>query len=74
MREAARSHFLNLFMEDFPARPFLNNLQFDRLDNYANSILEAEIIESDILDCLRDCDGDKSPAPDGFNIKFFQEL
>lgn len=70
MREGARSPFLNLFSEDFPVRPLINNLQFDRLDNAANSIIEAEFTESEILECPRDCDGDKSLGPNGFNVKF----
>lgn len=55
-------------------RNFFAGLHFRRIsdDNIIN--LEGEFIENEIYEALRDCNGNKAPNPDRFNIKFLQEF
>lgn len=70
MREGACSHFQNLFTEEFCWRPKLSNLQFDKLNNFANAQLEAVFTGKEVFDCLRESDSDKAPGTDGL-LKFW---
>lgn len=70
--EGAKKHFQNLYYEDSKFRPKLDNLSFNSVNEREKAQLEEKFTEEEILDCPRECDGDKAPGPDGFNIKFFQ--
>lgn len=73
-RETAKKHFKILYQEAFEQRPILDNMHFNKIEEADRSILEAELSGEKIFDCLKKCDGDKAPRPDGFNLKFFQEF
>lgn len=72
LRERAWVHFQNLYYEDLCYKPKLDNLNFSRLGDRNRARLEEKLTETENTDCLRDCDGDKAPGPDGFNFKFRQ--
>lgn len=72
MKDSARNYFQNLFTKDCSWRLKLDNCLFNRLDEAAVSLLEAEFSKIEVYDCLMGCEGDKAPGPDGFNMKFFQ--
>lgn len=74
MREAARKHFQLLYKEEFHNRPKLDNLCFNKIGEADRVLLESEFTEHGIFACLKDCNGDKAPGLDGFNMKFFQSF
>lgn len=74
MREAAKNHFSQLYQEKFVKRPLIDNIQFNKIEESDRLLLEAEFSEDEITYCLKDCDGDKAPGPDGFNFKFLQDF
>lgn len=52
--------------------PKLDNLPFEVLHDHSREISKANFTEDEILESLRDCNGDKAPGPDGCNLKFLQ--
>lgn len=74
LREAARNYFSKLYDEEFSCWPKLDDLQFNRLLDASNQLLEVEFSVDEVADCLKSCNGNKSPGPDGFNMKFLQNF
>lgn len=74
LREGERMHFQKLYTELTTCWPRLDDLTFNSLDERESNQLEMNFIENELLDCLWECDGDKAPGPDGFNIKFIQSF
>lgn len=62
----------NLYTEQHVHRPKLDNLSFNSNTERNREQLADKFTEKEILDCLRESDGDKAPGPDGFNFKFLQ--
>lgn len=67
MREAAKKHFQLLYKEEFYNMPKIDNICFNRIGESDQVYLESEFNEEEIFACLKDCNGDKAPGPDGFN-------
>ncbi|XP_021912512.1 uncharacterized protein LOC110826216 [Carica papaya] len=72
MRRGAKQFFQHLYSEDEFRRPNLNNLYFRRLGDESRNGLEAAFTEEEIKGCLDECNGEKAPGLDGFNMKFYQ--
>ena len=51
-------------------RPIINGLEFACLDKTERSMLEREF-EEEIIEALKEAEGDKAPKPDGFTMAFF---
>lgn len=67
------SHFYNQFTEVWVNRPVLVG-EFKSIrpsDSY--HMLEAEFSKEEVWLAIRDCNGNKAPGPDGFNLMFFQK-
>lgn len=71
MRKKAKLFFQKLYTEDMFQRPNLDNLNFKRLCDGSRHGLEMPFTVEEIKPCLDECNGDKAPGPDGFNMKFF---
>lgn len=70
----AESHFKKLYNEDFRWRLKLDGLTiFQKIFEVSRTNLKLELSENKILESLRDCNGEKAPIPDGFNM-YFQEF
>ncbi|CAL5415136.1 unnamed protein product [Camellia sinensis] len=73
IKQAVESHFKFLFTEDWKNRPKLSGF-FDSISSVDSSeVLEAEFLEDEIWEALKDCEGNKAPGPDGFNLKCIQK-
>jgi len=72
VREEAKRLFEHRFsaIKDFGVR--LGAVEFKFIMREDNEILLAEIIEEEIKEVVWQCDGSKSPGPDGFNLNFIK--
>lgn len=52
----------------------LDNVEFKQVDEVANSELVAPFQENEIRAVVWDCEGSKSPGPDGVNFGFIKEF
>lgn len=73
LRRESSGHFKNLYTADAVWRPPLDDMSFASLETMDRDWLTREFTEDEIRKCLIDCEGNKAPRPDGFNMKFFQQ-
>ena len=67
-------HFSNLFKDDWKMRPTLiGEFKSIRLCTHCH-VLEENFSEEEIWAAVNDCNGNKAPGPDGFNLMFFQKF
>lgn len=67
-------HFSNLFKDDWKMRPTLiGEFKSIRLCTHCHA-LEADFSEEEIWAAVNDCNGNKAPGSDGFNLMFFQKF
>ena len=52
-------------------RPLLDEVEFSRISGEYAAWLDRPFKEEDVYGVIKDCNGDKSPGPDGFSIAFF---
>jgi hypothetical protein len=55
-------------------RPKLDGVVFEHLGDEENGLLVAPFSMEEIEGVLEECDGDKSPGPDGFNFAFIKKF
>ena len=64
--------FMNLYSKQQVQHPFPNILDFPRISRDNVDWLEKPFEESEVLEVIKEFNGDKSPRPDGFSMAFFQ--
>ena len=64
--------YMNLYSEQQVQHPFLDVLDFPRISRDNVDWLERPFEEIEILEVIKEFNGDKSPGPDGFSMAFFQ--
>ena len=64
--------YMNLYSEQQVQYPFPNVLDFPRISGDNVDWLERHFEETEILEVIKEFNGDKSPGPDGFSMAFFQ--
>ncbi|XP_028083312.1 uncharacterized protein LOC114284578 [Camellia sinensis] len=67
IKQAVVRHFSKQFKECWSGRPKLSG-PFNVINSEAAVKLEAEFTEAEIWVAIQDCDGNKAPGPDGFNL------
>ncbi|GMP91325.1 hypothetical protein CsSME_00042073 [Camellia sinensis var. sinensis] len=67
-------HFKKQYPEEWMSRPKLGGLFKSVSSSPYFDVLETEFLESEILAAMKDCDGNKAPGPDGFNMLYFQKF
>ncbi|CAL5344867.1 unnamed protein product [Camellia sinensis] len=67
------SHFKKHFSEDWKVRPSLDGVFRSVRNSQAFKMLEAEFAEEELWEAIKNCDGNKAPGPDGFNLLCFQK-
>ncbi|XP_028094444.1 uncharacterized protein LOC114294507 [Camellia sinensis] len=73
IRMEVKMHFQNFFSERWPLRPkFLGSFEH-KLSIDDAKWLELPFLEVEIWDAVRECEGNKAPGPDGFNMKFIRK-
>ena len=63
----------SLYTEKESWRPFVGDLPFSVLEDSDSLLLERHFEKEEIVQVVRDLQGDKSPGPDGFNMALFQK-
>ncbi|KAL9677221.1 hypothetical protein QQ045_005449 [Rhodiola kirilowii] len=74
IKKAACEYFAGIFRSPEPCQWFLEELSFGYLNNDQRLFLESDITEEEILSVIKECDGNKAPGPDGFNINFYKKF
>jgi hypothetical protein len=74
IHNAAVAYFRNQFASDHWARPKLDGILFPSLDDDENRRLVLPFGMEEIERVVKDCDGNKSPGPDGFNFAFIKAM
>lgn len=74
VKEEVLNHFTKQFSEDDWDRPKLDGVPFKRIDVGVNDRLIAQLSEEEIKEAVWECEGNKSPGPDGFNFTFLRSF
>ncbi|CAM8943986.1 unnamed protein product [Rhodiola kirilowii] len=74
IKEAAREYFSGIFKSADVCQWSLGEMNFDCLSDIQRGSLERMITVEEIREALKDCDGNKAPGPDGFNINFYKKF
>ena len=73
VKQLVHRHFERLFAEDWCSRPKLLGL-FATINSVVQvECFEAEFSKHEIWVALQDCDGNKAPRSDGFNLACIQK-
>ena len=72
VKEEVRSFFQQRFQETMSNRPVLNGTTFHTIGDQDNQLLVGRFSEEEVRKAVWDCNGDKSPGPDGLNLKFIK--
>ncbi|XP_028069140.1 uncharacterized protein LOC114271723 [Camellia sinensis] len=67
------NHFQRQFAESWFNKPSLSGPFKSIGDEEVRVALEAEFTESEVVVALNNCDGNKAPKPNGFNLMMFQK-
>ena len=73
IREKIVQFYESLYTEKEGWRPFVDDLPFSVIDDSDRTLLDSRFERDEIIQVVRDLQGDKSPGPDGFNMAFFQK-
>jgi hypothetical protein len=73
IRDKAVQFYETLYMETKDWRPFVDDLSFSRIDDMDRNLLDSLFERDEILQFVKDLQGDKSPRSDGFTMAFFQK-
>ncbi|PNX97198.1 cysteine-rich receptor-like protein kinase, partial [Trifolium pratense] len=73
IKNEVKLHFEQNFIEEWLDRPFLSGIEFNKLNDDDNAILLKPFGEEEVREVIWNCDGNKSPGPDGFNLNFFKD-
>ncbi|XP_028113518.1 uncharacterized protein LOC114311590 [Camellia sinensis] len=68
------SHFTNQFSEEWRLRPVIGREFKSVRQSDSFHILESEFSVEEVWEAVKDCNGNKAPGPDGFNLLFFLEI
>ncbi|XP_028058200.1 uncharacterized protein LOC114262057 [Camellia sinensis] len=72
MKQAVVRYFSQLLSEDWKIRPKLSGA-FVSIGHEESNLLEAEFSDEEIWEAVNDCDGNKAPGSDGFNLSCIQK-
>ena len=65
--------YKRLYQEPETQRPTIDGLELACLDKTERSMLEREFEKEEIIEALKEAEGDKASGPDGFTMAFFQK-
>jgi hypothetical protein len=63
----------SLYQEHESWRPTVNRLDFDVISSEERNMLERSFTSDEVLQVVKDLQGDKAPGPDRFTMAFFQK-
>ena len=65
--------YKRLYQEPKAWRPTIDGLEFACLDEIERAMLEREFEKEEIIEALKEAEGDKAPGPNGFTMAFYQK-
>ncbi|XP_058776192.1 uncharacterized protein LOC131650503 [Vicia villosa] len=74
VKDGVWRHFNEKFKEVCESRPVLENGSFNTLSMEDSASLELPFSEEEIKEAVSNCDGAKSPGPDGFTLLFVKNV
>jgi hypothetical protein len=73
IREKVVHFYESLYQESETWRPTVDGLEFDVITANERAVLERQFDKDEVLQVVKDLQGDKAPGPDGFTMAFFQK-
>uniref|UniRef100_A0A2N9IZD1 Reverse transcriptase domain-containing protein n=1 Tax=Fagus sylvatica TaxID=28930 RepID=A0A2N9IZD1_FAGSY len=73
IREKVVHFYESLYQESETWRPMVDGLEFDGITATESALLERKFGKDEVLQVVKDLQGDKAPGPDGFTMAFFQK-
>jgi hypothetical protein len=73
IREKVVHFYESLYQEVETWRPTVDGLEFEMITENESAILERQFDKEEVLQVVKDLQGDKAPGPDGFTMAFFQK-
>ena len=73
VREKVANFYESLYQEHEDWRPMVDGLDFARITDEAKVLLEAKFDKEEVVQVVKDLQGDKALGPDGFTMAFFQK-
>jgi hypothetical protein len=73
IKEHIANFYKHLYFEQYMWRPKVDCLSFLSIDKGERIWIEREFVESEVLEVVRNLNGDKVLGLDGFSIAFFQK-
>lgn len=73
VKSLVKRHFEKCFEEPLHNRPTLGGINFKQISNEDNILLLRPFSKEEIRAEFWSCDEEKSPGPDGFNLRFIKE-
>ena len=64
--------FENLYSEEVPQFEGFDGVEWEGISTYLSDWLERPFMEEEIKKAMFDCDGSKTPGPDGYSLAVFQ--
>lgn len=74
IKAAVEAHFRDIFNGTWSNRPFPEQISLKQVSMEDNNTLISPFSEEEIREVVCQCDGSKSPGPDGFNFKFIKNF
>jgi hypothetical protein len=65
--------YVSLYQEQESWRPTVDELDFDMISEEEQALLERKFDREEVLQVVKDLQGDKALGPDGFTMAFFQK-
>jgi hypothetical protein len=73
VREKVVQFYESLYQKHEPWRPTVDGLDFNMISTEERDMLERRFEIEEVLQVVKDLQGDKAPGPDGFTMAFFQK-
>lgn len=73
VKQVVVGHFRKLYSEEWKSRPMLDGHFITIGDDEAKRDLEAEFTLEEVWAAVKDCNGNKAPGLDGFNLFYIQK-
>jgi hypothetical protein len=73
IRNKAVDYYVSLYTENEAWRPSVDDLPFSMIGDMDRSMLTSRFEKDEILQVIKDLQGDKSLGPDGFTMAFYQK-
>lgn len=72
IKKEVENFYINLYMEEQVVRLLLYGIEFDRISEAENNLLEGKFTENEIWEVVDSMKGDKVLGSEGFTISFFK--